>query len=92
MVARSNGGSEDALRRLREVEIQVSSVRPSCVRPFFGIVDSQGFTPWGHAAELVSKGIKGHGLVNYDRTTPLLKIPLAPGATGFPFARSITLL
>lgn len=43
----------------------------------------------GYAEELVSKGIKGQGFISYDRTTPLLKIPLAhylQGLTEFPFA------
>ena len=43
----------------------------------------------GYAEELVSKGIKGQGLISYDGATPLLKIPLAhylQGSTEYPFA------
>ena len=42
----------------------------------------------GYAEQLVSKGIKGQGVVNYDRTTPIMQLSLTEylrGLTEYPF-------
>jgi len=43
----------------------------------------------GFAEQLISKGIKGQGVVNYDRTTPIIQLSLTEylqGLTEYPFA------
>jgi 2-polyprenyl-6-methoxyphenol hydroxylase-like FAD-dependent oxidoreductase len=43
----------------------------------------------GYAEQLISKGIKGKGVVNYDCTTPILQLSLTEyleGLTEYPFA------
>lgn len=63
--------------------------RPDHIRTLIISLGPQQLHTLGYTKELVSKGIKGQGFVDYDRTTPLLKIPLTQylqGATEFPFS------
>jgi 2-polyprenyl-6-methoxyphenol hydroxylase-like FAD-dependent oxidoreductase len=43
----------------------------------------------GYAEQLISKGIKAQGVVNYDRTTPIIQLSLTEylqGLTEYPYA------
>jgi len=62
---------------------------PSAGSLFHRLTPLQRLHTLGYAEQLISKGIKGQGVVNYDRTTPIMHLSLTQylqGLTEYPFA------